>query len=141
MRSREGPHPCFETFSSIHHIEETIMKTLLLSITIALSAVAGIAQAEPQSSLSSVVVHSERSSAKAARSGYTLDCTPPNSAVECADFHKEIRRNFTMGEIGMIFGAATSSLQYRTSYDKVARRYDAFARSYDEQHLTAFASK
>ena len=117
------------------------MKTRLLSIAIALSAVAGVAQAEPQSSLSSVVVHSERSSAKAPRSGYTLDCTPPNSAVECTDFHKEIRRNFTMGEIGMIFGAATSSLQYRTSYDKVTRRYDTFARSYDEQHLTAFASK
>ncbi|WP_018972931.1 hypothetical protein [Rudaea cellulosilytica] len=116
------------------------MKTLLLNIAIALSATAGIAQAEPQSSLPSVVVHSERSSAKAPRSGYTLDCTPPNSAVECTAFHKEIRRNFTMSEIGMLFGAATTSLQYATSYDKVARRYDSFARTYDEQHLTAFAS-
>ncbi|MBS0582787.1 MAG: hypothetical protein JSS42_06770 [Proteobacteria bacterium] len=115
------------------------MKTRLITIAIALSAAAGFAQA--QSSLPSVAVHSERSSAKTPRSGYTLDCTPPNSAVECAAFHKEIRRNFTMGEIGMIFGAATSSLLYRTSYDKVTRRYDSFARAYDEQHLTAFASK
>jgi len=115
------------------------MKTHLL-IAIALSTAAGFAQADPQSSLPSVAVHSERSSAGAPRNGYTLDCTPPNSAIECAAFHREIRRNFTMGEIGMLFGAATTSLQYATSYDKVARRYDSFARTYDEQHLTAFAS-
>ena len=118
------------------------MKTHLLSIAIALSAVTSFAQADPQSSLPSVAVHSERSSAKAPRNGYTLDCTPPNSAVECAAFHKEIRRNFTMAEIRMLFGAATTSLLYNSiSYDNVTRRYDDFARTYDEQHLTAFASK
>lgn len=116
------------------------MKTRLLNIAIALSAVAGIAQAEPQSSLSSVVVHSERSSAKAPLGNRTLDCTPPNSAVECAAFHREIRRNFTNREIGMLFGPATAYPEYLTSYDKVVRRYDAFTRAYDEQHLTAFAS-
>jgi hypothetical protein len=116
------------------------MKTHLLSIAIALSAATGIVQAEPQSSLSSVVVHSERSSAKSPRNGNSLDCTPPNSAVACAAFHQEIRRNFTSREIGMLFGAATAYPEYRSSYDKVARRYDSFARSYDEQHLTAFAS-
>ncbi|MBS0582867.1 MAG: hypothetical protein JSS42_07180 [Proteobacteria bacterium] len=118
------------------------MKTHLLSIAIALSAATGIAQADPQSSFPSVVVHSERSSAKALQHGYTLECTPPNSAAECAAFHKEIRRNFTMGEIRMLFGAATASLLYNSiSYDTVTRRYDDFARNYDEQHLTAFASK
>ena len=112
------------------------MKTRLLSIAIALSAAAGVAQADPQSSFPSVVVHSE-----SAKGGYTLDCTPPNSAVECAAFHKEIRRNFSMGEIRMLFGAATASLEYNDiTYDNVTRRYDDFARAYDEQHLTAFAS-
>ena len=117
------------------------MKTHLL-IAIALSTAAGFAQADPQSSLPSVAVHSERSSAGAPRNGYTLDCTPPNSAIECAAFHREIRRNFTMGEIRMLFGAATTSLLYNSiSYDNVTRRYDDFTRAYDEQHLTAFASK
>ncbi|MBS0514824.1 MAG: hypothetical protein JSS16_05080 [Proteobacteria bacterium] len=116
------------------------MKTRLLSIAIALVAAASVAQADPQSSLSSVVVHSERSSAKAPRSGHTLDCTPPNSMAECAAFHNEIRRNFNGREIGMLFGAATAYPEYRSSYDNVVRRYDAFARAYDEQHLTAFAS-
>lgn len=117
------------------------MKTHLL-IAIALSTAAGFAQADPQSSLPSVAVHSERSSAGAPRNGYTLDCTPPNSAIECAAFHREICRNFTMGEIRMLFGAATTSLLYNSiSYDNVTRRYDDFTRAYDEQHLTAFASK
>ncbi len=116
------------------------MKTSLLSIAIALSAAASIAQADPQSPLSPVVVHSERSSVKGPHSGYTLDCTPPNAVAECAAFHKEIRRNFSDREIGMLFGSVTAYPESRTSYDRTARRYDAFTRAYDEQHLTAFAS-
>ena len=118
------------------------MKSILLSTAISLSAIVGFANvAAAQSSLGQVNVHSGPASAKLAQSAYTLDCTPPNSNEECTAFHKEIRGNFSSREIGMLFGAATSYPEYRTSYSKVAERYDSFARGYDEQHLTAFASK
>ena len=118
------------------------MKSHQLSIAIGLFAFAAVASAgEPQSSLKTVTVRPATSSAKAAAHGYTLACTPPNSAIECAAFHKEIRRNFSSREIGMLFGASTAYPEARTAYSKVAERYDAFARIYDDQHLTAFASK
>jgi len=118
------------------------MKSHRLSIAIGLFAYAAIASAsDPQSSLKTVTVHPGVSAPKAAPHGYTLDCTPPNSAIECAAFHKEIRRNFSSREIGMLFGASTAYPEARTAYSKVAERYDAFARIYDDQHLTAFASK
>jgi hypothetical protein len=118
------------------------MKTVLLSTVISLSAIAGFANAaEPQSSLGQVTVHSGPASAKGSQSAYTLDCAPPNSSEDCAAFHREIRRSFSRREIGMLFGSATAYPEYRTSYSKVTERYDNFTRTYDEQHLTAFASK
>ncbi len=92
------------------------MKSILLSTIISLSAFAGITHAvEPQSSLGQVNVHSAPATAKGPQNAYTLDCTPPNSAEECAEFHKEIRRNFSSREIGMLFGAATAYPEYRTA--------------------------
>jgi hypothetical protein len=118
------------------------MKSHLLFIAIALFASAAIAAAdEPQSSLKTVTVHPGTSAAKTAVHGYTLDCTPPNTAVECAAFHREIRRNFSDREIGMLFGASTAYPESRSAYPQVAARYDAFSRTYDQQHLTAFALK
>ncbi len=73
--------------------------------------------------------------------GYSMDCTPPNTAEECAQFHREIRKNFSSREIGLLFGASTAYAESRASYSWVAQRFDNFARAYDEQHLTAFASK
>jgi hypothetical protein len=75
------------------------------------------------------------------QSGYSMDCTPPNTAEECAQFHQEIRKNFSSREIGLLFGATTAYAESRSSYTWVAQRFDNFARAYDEQHLTAFASK
>ena len=118
------------------------MKPYLLSIAVGLFASAAIAvAAEPQSSLKTVTVHPGATGAKTAVHGYTMDCTPPNTAVECAAFHREIRRTFSDREIGMLFGATTAYAESRSAYPKVAARYEAFSRSYDEQHLTAFASK
>ena len=53
-----------------------------------------------------------------------LDCTPPNASAVCSAWHEQIRRNFTAREIGMLFGAATSYPEYRTSYSRVKDRYD-----------------
>lgn len=118
------------------------MKSHQLVIAVGLFAFAAIASAgESQSPLKTVTVHPAPSPAQAAPGGYTLDCTPPNSAIECAAFHKEIRRNFSSREIGMLFGASTAYPESRSAYSKVAQRYDAFTRLYDEQHLTAFAAK
>src|SRR5579864_4212207 len=118
------------------------MKSHLLSIAIGLFACAAIAAAaEPQSSLKTVTVHPGTPGAKTALHAYTLDCTPPNTAVECAAYHREIRHNFSDREIGMLFGATAAYPEARSGYSRVAERYDAFSRVYDQQHLTAFASK
>src|ERR1700756_3686722 len=53
-----------------------------------------------------------------------LDCTPPNDSQLCSAWHAEIRRNFSSREIGMLFGAATSYPEYRTTYSSVKERYD-----------------
>ncbi len=113
-----------------------------ISSIAAVVALAGAAHAaQPQNSLSPVTVHPAPGNAKSQPYVYTLDCTPPNSATECAAFHRDIRRNFTSREIGMLFGASTAYPESRAAYAKVAARFDAFARGYDELHLTAFASK
>lgn len=74
--------------------------------------------------LSAVTVHQDRFS--------TADCTPPNDARECADFHAAIRRNFSNREIGMLFGAAAAYQEYPTSYDRTRARYAAFVRNIEE---------
>ena len=74
--------------------------------------------------LSAVTVHQDRIS--------TADCTPPNDAKECADFHAAIRRNFSNREIGMLFGAAAAYQEYPTSYDRTRARYAAFVRNVEE---------
>ncbi len=61
------------------------------------------------------------------------NCTPPQSAPECASFHELIRQSFTEREIGMLFGAATSYPEYRTSYNSVRERYESLLR-YVEDH-------
>jgi len=111
------------------------------SIAIGLFAFAAIACAgEPQSSLRTVTVRPTSTSAKAAHyAAHARDCTPPNSASECAAFHQEIRRNFSGREIGMLFGAVTAYPESRTAYFQIVERYDAFTRAYDDRHLTAFA--
>ena len=92
------------------------MKRTILSLTVTtcLLVASAIAGAAERQSLATVDVNA------AIRS----DCTPPNDRAICAAWHEEIRRNFTSREIGMLFGAATSYPEYKTSYSKVKVRYD-----------------
>ena len=92
------------------------MKCTILSITIStcLILASAIAGAAERQSLATVDVNSSSQS----------DCTPPNDRAACAAWHQEIRRNFSSREIGMLFGAATSYPEYKTSYSNVKARYD-----------------
>ena len=65
------------------------------------------------------------------------NCTPPQSAPECASFHELIRQSFTEREIGMLFGAATAYPEYRTSYNSVRERYDSLLRYVEDHGLPA----
>jgi len=67
------------------------------------------------------------------------NCTPPQSAPECASFHELIRQSFTEREIGMLFGAATSYPEYRTSYNSVRERYDSLLRYVEDHGLPTVA--
>jgi hypothetical protein len=90
------------------------MKSHVTAIVAALGLVAlASAQATERQHLAQVNVSSS-----------TLDCTPPNSSAACSAWHEEIRRSFSSREIGMLFGAATSYPEYRTSYATVKARYD-----------------
>jgi len=80
---------------------------------VGLTALGTIALAADRPSLETVTVRQS-----------SVDCTPPNSVAACAAWHEEIRRNFTAREIGMLFGAATSYPEYKTSYSRVKARYD-----------------
>ena len=121
------------------------MKTRIIITAIAfgligLSAFAAGAHASDEQ-LRTVTVHPPLSAARQAPKAYTFDCTPPNSAVECAAFHAEIRHAFSNREIGMLFGASTAYPEARSGFGRVAERYDNFVRAYDQSHLTAFASR
>ncbi len=71
-----------------------------------------------------------------------IDCTPPSSSAACSTLHAAIRANFTASEIGMLFGNATSSPGYLTSYSRVNARYKAFLRDYETSNgSVAVASK
>jgi hypothetical protein len=60
------------------------------------------------------------------------ECAPPNDARECADFHAAIRKNFSLREIGMLFGGASAYQEYLTSNDRLRAKYAAFVRDVDE---------
>ena len=97
-------------------VTSIIIGTGLLAATSLASANSG--------QLSAVTVHQDRFS--------IADCTPPNDAKECADFHAAIRRTFSNREIGMLFGAAAAYQEYPTSYDRTRARYAAFVRNVEE---------
>lgn len=100
-----------------------------VSITIALAAsliaLASSAGAADRQSLGTVSVN-----------GTTIDCTPPNSAKVCAEWHDEIRRNFSSREIGMLFGSATAYPESLTSYSRVKERYQQLQGSFAASHLS-----
>lgn len=103
-------------------------------ITIAI--IAGLSLAAP-----GVASAAEQNLAPVSVSSSTLDCTPPNDSRLCSAWHAEIRRNFTAREIGMLFGAATSYPEYKTSYSQVKERYDRlqgeFAATYQSDRTVA----
>ena len=98
---------------------------IFAGIALALSAAAGAAERQ---SLGTVKVNS---------SG--LDCTPPNASDVCSAWHATIRRNFSNREIGMLFGAATSYPEYRTSYSQVKERYERLQNDFAATYLPADA--
>ena len=65
------------------------------------------------------------------------ECTPPNAAKTCADFHAAIRKNFSTREIGLLFGAATAYQEYLTSNDRLHAKYAAFVREVNENGVAA----
>ena len=109
------------------------MNRTILSITVStcLLLASAIAGAAERQSLATVDVKGPIQS----------DCTPPNDRAVCAAWHEEIRRNFTSREIGMLFGAATSYPEYKTSYSNVKARYDRlqgeFAANYAARNSVA----
>ncbi len=109
------------------------MKRTLLAIALC-SACAGYAVAQDEEVLAPVIVEHV--------DGYRLveNCTPPASAPECAGFHELIRQHFSDREIGMLFGAATSYPEYRTSYDSVRERYDNLVRYVEDNGVPALAT-
>ena len=56
-------------------------------------------------------------------------CAPPSDLAACAAWHQVIRANFSLREIGILFGTATSYPEYATSYSRIKNRY---ARLHDE---------
>jgi len=52
-----------------------------------------------------------------------VDCTPPSSSALCSALHAQIRSQFSLREIGMLFGARTSYPEAQTAYDGLHVRY------------------
>ncbi len=67
------------------------------------------------------------------------DCTPPSDLPVCTDLHRQIRREFSSSDIGMLFGAATSYPQYLTSYSRVLNHYQRFLQEIDANSNPAVA--
>jgi hypothetical protein len=95
---------------------------------------AGIAYAADQQPLATVNVATVNGQSSAKRA---LDCTPPNESSDCAALHAQIRANFSASEISMLFGSATASKEYPTSYAKVDARYKAFLNDYEASNSVA----
>ena len=94
-----------------------LMLGAVLSAALSATAVAGTRGYAPGDDVLSV-----QGSIVASRGD--AECRPPSSSVACAQFHDEIRRSFSTREIGMLFGAATSYPEFRTSYSRVQGRYE-----------------
>lgn len=94
------------------------MKTPLLAVMLTLLAGSGAAFAAPaQRELAPITVQSR-----------SVDCTPPSAAAVCSALHAEIRREFTLREIGILFGARTSYPESQTAYAGLDLRYRALVR-------------
>lgn len=106
------------------------MKRSILAIAMCLAAGGAFAQDEE---LAPIVV--ERTT------GNFVDCSPPNSAAACTEFHRLIRMNFTPREIGMLFGPATGYTEYKTTYDATHDRYVAFLRDIEENGMPTQVSE
>ncbi len=106
-------------------------RTVVLStIAMGLTVVANIALAAgTEQSLATVAV---KDGSKRA-----IDCTPPNASSECAALHAQIRANFTPSEINLLFGSATSSKEYATSYASVKLRYEDLLNKFQDSNQVA----
>jgi len=82
--------------------------TATLTAAMCASAIAGSNQRE----LEPITVQSRQ-----------VDCTPPSSSTLCSALHAQIRSQFSLREIGMLFGARTSYPEAQTAYDGLHVRY------------------
>ena len=98
--------------------------SIIAGLALALAGTAGAAERQ----LEAVKVNSS-----------SVNCTPPNDSQMCSAWHAEIRRNFTNREIGMLFGAATSYPEYKTSYSRVKDRYDRLQNEFASTYQSAGA--
>ncbi len=116
------------------------MKSLLLTTAICLSIAAISVHAGETRTLSPITVKNAPSDASAAvfaaNGKEVVDCTPPSDSAACSAFHREIRRNFSEREIGILFGAAGAHPEYLASYSKVTARYQHFLRAYERGQTT-----
>lgn len=98
--------------------------SIIAGLALALAGTAGAAERQ----LEAVKVNSS-----------SANCTPPSDSQMCSAWHAEIRRNFTNREIGMLFGAATSYPEYKTSYSRVKDRYDRLQNEFASTYQSAGA--
>ncbi len=99
------------------------MKSQAITITVAmvLAGFAGSALAGSDQTLAPVYV----SAADIAT------CTPPAYELACENFHRMIRANLTVREIGMLFGASSSYPESLSGgVERARRRYDGLVHEY-----------
>ncbi|WP_395682329.1 hypothetical protein [Dokdonella sp.] len=95
------------------------MKTLLNLVfaTTAATLCSSAGAANAQRELEAVTVQSRH-----------VDCTPPSASALCSALHAQIRSQFTLREIGMLFGARTSYPEAQTAYEGLNARYGNLVR-------------
>lgn len=95
----------------------------------------------PSQALQGITVHGATPPPFATEERPLGDCTPPSDLPSCEALHRALRDAFTQTQLGMLFGAASSHVQYLTSYDSLMDRYQQFLTDYQGAiHYTPVAS-
>lgn len=104
------------------------MKLRTLSIATILVSVAGVAMAgSPGSTMQPVAVSAAG----------IANCTPPNGSTghACDAYDRMLRANFSMQEIGLLFGDRSSYPGYLAgNRERLQKRYDAVVQQYLAAH-------
>lgn len=109
-------------------------RTIALLFGASLASMAGVAWAGNdivQQPLKPVMVQPQAELPLATWDNPLGDCTPPTDLATCDALHALIRKEFSVTEIGMLFGPATSRAEYLTTYDRAHAHYARFLRDYE----------